>query len=162
MDKVISPVYLLRSYAWAVLKENTEMDESDYNGLVPVVPVAEEPDIIEFGHPYLVYGYALDSTADLQQRKTGSMSMAIYSANFRELTTILTVLTTAFERQDDAAEDINEYTTKIPGFIGIRFGSVSIGFVEGGTPEDSEGGRQSGLINIRFDYYVEYDVTTRV
>lgn len=162
MDKVISPVYLLRAYAWALLKANTKMRESDYNGLTPIVPVAEEPDIMEFDKPYLVYGYALDSTGGLYARKTGSMSMAVYSANFRELTTILNVLTTAFERQDEAARDVNNFTGKTPGFVGIRFGTISVGFVEGGTPEDSEGGRQSGLINIRFEYYVDYEVSTRL
>ena len=57
---------------------------------------------------------------------------------------------------------MNNYTSSHPQFIGIRFGYISVGFVEGGTPENTEGGRQSALVNIRFEYYVDYDIKTRL
>lgn len=162
MNVMYSPVYLLRGYAWEVLKRNTSMKESDYDGMIPIVPLAEEPEILTFGKPYMVYGYALNSSDSLYARKSGSMTFAIYNPNFRELTKILAVLTTAFERQDDAARDVNRWSSTIPQFVGINFGYINIGFVEGGTPEDTEGGAQSALINIRFEYYVDYDVVTNV
>lgn len=160
MDPLYSPVYFLRGYAWGVLKANTDMDEGDYGGLVPIVPLAEEPEISQYDAPHIVYGYALNSTGDLYARKFGSMTFAIYDTNFRTLTKILSVLTAAFERQDETARDINEWSSTIPEFAGLTFGAVSIGFVEGGTPEETEGGRQSALINIRFEYHVDYNVIT--
>lgn len=175
MDTVVSPVFILRQYAWEVLKANTDMVESDYDsnndgiGVVPIVPLAEEPELTEFDKPYLVYGYALDGTGDLHARKTGSLSFVVYSTRFREITDILTILEEAFGRQDETARDINEWSSSKAPFIGLRFGYVRIGLVEGGTPEspgdraaETEGGRMSGLINIRFEYYVEYDVKTRL
>lgn len=164
MDSKISPVYLLRSYAWAVLKANDSelWNEQNYDGLVPIVPLNEEPEIVEFGRPYLVYGYAIDSTGSLYARKSGSLTFAIYDTNFRRLTDTLNILQTAFERQDESATDINNYTSLIPGFVGINFGYTSVSFAEGGSPEESEGGNQSALINIAFEYYTDYDVVTNV
>lgn len=177
MDTVVSPAYLLRSYTWALLKANDPVtwDSSKYGGLIPIVPVAEEPELEEFSGPHIVYGYALDTTGSLHARKSGSVTFAVYDQNFRRLTNTLNVLQAAFERQDEAARDVNEYTSwvtrednfdidgnPVKPFVGLRFGYISIGFIEGGTPEDSEGGRQSALVNIRFEYYVDYDVKTSI
>lgn len=155
----VSPAYFIRAYAWAVLKANMSdvWDESKYGGMTPIVPVAEEPDLDEYSGPHIVYGYALDATGSLYARNSGSLTFAVYDDNFRRLTKTLNILQAAFERQDETARDINLFTTsKGPSWIGLRFGTVSVGFVEGGSPEDQEGGRQSALINIRFEYYVEY------
>ena len=171
MNPVVSPVYLLRAYAWAVLKANMPevwneelyKGEGDEFGLVPIVPLAEEPELDEFDGPHIVYGYSLSATGDLHARKSGSMTFAIYDQNFRRLTETLNILEAAFERQDESARDVNKYTTAQGAkFLGIRFGYISVGFTEGGTPEDTEGGEQSALLNIRFEYYVDYDVITDV
>jgi len=156
---IIAP-YVLRAYAWAVLSTNmpetwnTEL----YGGLTPIVPVAEEPELDEFSGPHIVYGYAEDMTGDLYARSSGSMTFAVYDNNFRRLGETLNVLKIAFERQDETARDINRFSTsKGAAFNGLRFGYVRVGFVEGGTPEESEGARQSALINITYEYYVDYD-----
>lgn len=169
MDPKYSPVYVLRAYAWNLLKNNTTMRESDYGGLIPIVPVAEEPELTQYDKPYLVYGYALDGAGDLYARQSGSMSFVIYSTRFGEITQILNILSEGLGRQDESAQDVNEFSDTEPAFSGMRFGHVSLGFVEGGAPEGSdarapltEGGRQSGLINVNFEYYVDYDIKTSV
>jgi hypothetical protein len=35
-----------------------------------------------------------------------------------------------------------------------------VSYVEGGAPEETEGGRQSAAINIRYEYFVDYDINT--
>lgn len=174
MDTTVSPAYLIRSYAWALLKANDPdtWDETKYGGLIPIVPLAEEPELSEYDGPHIVYGYANDPTGDLPARKGGSLTFAIYDQNFRRLTKTVTVLQTAFERKDETARDVNEYTSwvtssaldadenPIKPFIGITFGFIDIGFVEGGSPEETEGGRQSALVNIRYEYHVDYAVKT--
>ena len=167
MDPVVSPVFILRQYVWELLKANTDMTEEDYEGMNPIAPLGEEPELTEFDKPYLVYGYALDGRGDLYARKSGSMSFVVYSTTFREITRILNILTTAFERFDEAARDVNEWSSSKPGFNGLTFGYIQLGAVEGGSPEgpgdraeETEGGRMSGLVNIRFEYHVDYDVKT--
>lgn len=164
MDPTVSAAYLLRSYTWQLLKNNMEdvWDEDKYGGLTPIVPLSEEPELDEFSGPHIVYGFADDATGDLHARNSGSLTFAIYDDNFRRLSKTMNILKSAFERQDQAATDVNRYTSTIPQFIGIRFGTIDIGFTEGGTPEDTEGGRQTALINLRYEYYVEYDITTTI
>ena len=167
MDPKYSPVYILRAYTWWLLQNNLGMSTQQYGGLVPVVPVAEEPELTQFNKPYIVYGYALGGAGELYARRTGSMSMVVYSTRFGEITQILNVLSEGLGRQDESARDINAFSSTVPHFLGLHFGHVSLGFVEGGAPEspgdraaDTEGGRQSGLINVNFEYYVNYNVTT--
>lgn len=171
IDEVVSPIYLLRSYTWALLQANDHdtWDTTKYGGMIPIVPLSEEPDLAEYEGPHIVYGYAMHATGSLYIHNEGSLTYAIYDQNFRRLTKTLITLQTAFERQDEAARDVNNYAAGVTGstaesfpFRGIRFGSIDIGFVEGGSPEDTEGGRQSALINIRFLYYADYDVVTQI
>lgn len=151
------PVYLIRSYIWALLKANFGYKESDYGGLIPIVPVSESPELEQYNKPYIVYGYTHDGTETEQHYcKRGSMSMAIYSTNFGEIAKILNLLVEVFDQEDDAARTVNEYTSTIDAFKGIRFGTFSIGFLEGPSPEETEGGRESGLINIRYEYFADY------
>lgn len=165
--KVIAP-YLLRSYIWKILKKNTDMDELDYTddpvnnpgGLVPIVPLAEAPEINQFDKPYIVYGYSESPPNDLWVKRRGNMALVVYSTNFRELTQIVNTIAYTFDRADEAARDVNEYTSTIPAFVGLRFGTIQVSFVEGGSPEETEGGRQSAAVNIRYEYYVDYDIDT--
>lgn len=163
MDIKYDPVYLLRAYIWQLLKHNTDMDESDYDGLTPIVPVSDEPKLQETGKPYLIYGYVIQPTErGMNFCRHGSMTLGIYATDFSKLTQILRILHTAFDREDEAARDVNEFTSTIPQFIGLRFGTISVGFGEGPQPEETEGGREYALINLQFEYYVDYDVKTNI
>jgi hypothetical protein len=180
-DPVLGPDLLLRQYAWALLKYNDTFvsnsspqrretwDELNYGGLVPIVPLADEPELSDFSGPHIVYGYTGDTTGDHWMESSGTMTFAIYDDNFRRLGRTLNVLQAAFERADDAARDVNSFCSSLTldngatyPFRGLRFGCIEIGFIEGGTPENQEGGRQSALLNIRFDYFHEWNVTTNL
>lgn len=170
-DEVLHPAYVLVDYAWAVLHANmpTVWDKSKYGGMVPIVPLSEEPDLDEFSGPHIVYGYADEGTGPLPARQGGSTTFAIYDDNFRRLTRTLNCLKEAFNREDESARDVNRFSTYFLGqngnpgpYLGIRFGHIGVAFTEGGTPEDSEGGRQSAIITIRYEYYVTTDVITNV
>jgi len=173
VTSVLSPVYLIRSYVWEVLKKNdpNTWDESKYGGIVPIVPLSEEPELDSYTGPHIVYGYALGRTNELHVRKSATMTFVVYDQNFRRLTRTINILHTALGRDDETAADINRYTTKyqsiqddktVNPYHGLAFGYVSLGYAEGGTPEESEGGRQSALMSISFEYYVDYDVVTDV
>lgn len=161
----ISPVYALRFYAWGVLKRNMAdvWDSDKYGGLVPIVPLAEEPDLAEFPGPKIVYEYSLQNNGpEAMYRGRGTLSLAVLDTNFRRLTETLNILEVAFGRFDESARDINAYleTTPLTGQVG--FGYTQVTFVDGGTPETTEGGNQIGVINIRFDYFVDYEVVTDI
>lgn len=160
MDTQYIAPYLLRSYVWKLLQENTNMKASDYDGMVPIVPLAEEPEIQAFDQPYIVYGFSETPTADVHARRRGNMAFVVYSTNFRELSKITNILTTALNRADESAKDVNEYTSTIDAFVGLRFGFIQVSYVEGGSPEETEGGRQSAVVNVSYEFYVDYPITT--
>jgi len=163
MDIHITPSALVRAYIWQLLQTNLGWKSSDYDGLVPVVPVSEEPELTEYNKPYIVYGYAEAPTYDNQHYcNRGSMTFLVYSTTIGEINAVMNVLSTALGREDDTARDINNFTSRTEQFKGMRFGTVSLGFGEGPSPEESEGGRQSALLNIRFEYFVDYPVKTDV
>lgn len=169
VDPTLSPDYIVRRYVWDLLRTNMPetWDAAEYGGLIPIVPLSEEPELEDFSGPHIVYGYQMDTVGNYYPVRSGSITFAVYDDNFRRLTKTLNVIQAAFERQDDAARDVNNYSTAYAVdsnkvFLGIRFGCFEIGYVEGGTPEYQEGGRQSGLINIRFDFLTTYNVTTAI
>lgn len=155
------PTYVLRQYAWAVLKLNdpTTWTEANYGNLIPIVPLAEEADLTEFDGPKIVYEYTIPNTGPSYYRNRGTMSFAVMDDNFRRLTKTMTTLQAAFERHDETARDVNAFIAASP-LEGIGFGSINLGFVDGGTPEENEGGRQVGVISVSFDYFVDYEVDT--
>lgn len=171
-DPAVGPDVVLRQYAWALLHANdpTVWDTNNYKpagateGFIPIVPLSDEPELSDFDGPHIVYGYTNDTTGDRWFNSSGTMTFAIYDDNFRRLGKTLNILQAAFERADESARDVNHFLHSFtfnaaqPFRDTIRFGCIEIGFVEGGTPETSEGGRQSALINIRFDYFHHYTV----
>lgn len=164
MNIEVTPAYLLRSYIWEVLQANDPgiWNTNNYGGLTPIVPLAEEAELSQYDGPHIVYGYALAPVRDIHARRSGSMTFAIYDQNFRRLTKTVAIIAEALGRLDESARDVNNFTTRNPSYLGMTFAYVDLGFVEGGTPEQTEGGRQSALVNVRFEYHVDYDVITSV
>lgn len=155
MDKKIIAPYLLNAYVWGLLQANTAMRTTDYGGKVPIIPGAE-PDLTQYAKPYLVYGYTDDSTILEHAVKEGNLSYLVYSSLKSEISTILNILSVALERGDESAIDVNTFTSSRANFIGIRFGSITIAYLEGPEPEDTEGGRASGMITIHYSYFSDY------
>lgn len=177
-DPTVGPDLLLRQYVWSLLKANDvrdntsspaiglTWDESRYGGLIPIVPLSDEPELSDFDGPHIVYGYTGDTTGDRWFNSSGTVTFAIYDDNFRRLGRTLNILQSALERADDSGRDVNRFCNSYSADGGIthpfretiRFGCIEIGFIQGGTPETQEGGRQSALLNVRFDYTHNYTV----
>jgi hypothetical protein len=170
-DLTLVPAYVLRSYAWAVLQANDPetWDESKYGDLLPIVPVSEEPDIEQYAGPHIVYGYVESSTGDLVAQTTGSVTFVVYDQKFRRLTKTINILKEAFGRKDDTATDVNRFSgaydpsnSETYPYLGITFGTIYIAFIEGGAPEETEGGRQSAIVTVMYTSQTEYKIKTRV
>lgn len=155
------PVYLLNKYVWELLKLNNGMVESDYNGKTPIIPSGMDADFTAFNKPFLVYGFSEDTTGDLYALHAGSLSYAVWSTSISEINAILKTVQTALERHDESAREVTRWTEakgeNIPG-DGFRFDDIYIGYQEGPSPEETEGGRQAGIITIRYQYTTDYTV----
>jgi len=164
-DKVVQPVFALIDYTWAVLKANDPevWQETKYGGLIPIVPLNEEPELTEFDGPRIIYDYSTMDPGTLYARSRGTVSFAVRDFNYRRLTRTLNILTEAFGRLDESARDVNDWLdrNKVRVNFDVSFGSISVPFVESGTPESEEGGMMVGVIGLEFDYFTEYQIVTR-
>lgn len=151
---VLAPL-VLNHYVWEMIKQNTAMRETDYDGRMPIVPASQEPEFVEIRKPFLVYGFSEDPTPNLYAERSGSLSFAIYSNVNDDIHKIMNIIRAGLERQDESAREINSFTSDIERFIGIRFGSTRIGYFEGPGPEEEEGGRSAGVVTIRYNYFMD-------
>lgn len=161
----VTPAFALRNYIWAVLKANepTTWDESKYGGLVPIVPLNEEPELGEFPGPRIIYEYSLSNRGTEYYRGRGAMTFAVRDSNYRRLTRTMNIIDEALGRQDDSARDVNDYLDRLDSQVGfnLSFGNIFLSFAESGTPETEEGGPQVGVVNVSFTYFTEYDIIVR-
>ena len=155
MDITVVPSYAIIDYAWALIKANTSLTEADYGGRIPIIPASQQPELTQYDKPHLVYAWSESPTYDPFVIRTGQITFAVYSENDREVGRITNLLTTAFGRFDETAEDINVW--KQNGvFAPIRFVSLWCGAYDGPSPESTEGGRQSGVVMVRFRYVADF------
>ncbi len=165
----LDPALVIRAYLWEVLKANNPdvWDEDKYGGLVPIVPLSEEPELMEFGGPHITYlpNWSPSNGA----RSFGQLTFVVGDTNFRRLMATLNIIRTALDRADETARDINRFSSTynpnnsspVP-FLGIRFGTVRTDFTEGPTGSEVEGGRDYAILAIEYEYYVDYNVVTQV
>ena len=147
-DKVI-PAHILRMYAWETLQVNGQLQL--INGKVPIIPLEDEPDLADSHMSYIIYGYSENNDARIPEMRRGSLVFRIKARSFGELAVITNVLTRAFEGLDIAAHRINTWKTKdeyANVFKDINFKTTEAIYVEGGYPEDSEGGPLIGVVHI--------------
>lgn len=168
----VTPAFALRNYIWAVLKteEPSTWDEAKYGGLVPIVPLNEEPELNEFPGPRIIYEYSLSPRGTEYYRGRGAMTFAVRDNNYRRLTRTMNIIDAALGRQDESARDVNDYLDRlaVPVVSGgqgvdfsLSFGNIYLSFAESGTPETEEGGPQVGVVNVSFTYFTEYVINTR-
>jgi hypothetical protein len=167
IDARYSPVYILRNYVWDVIQANTDLSTADYGGLIPIVPMMEEPELTQYSKPYIVYGYLLAGTNPLPAIKQGNMTFVVFSQSFGTLTQITNIIEHSLGRMDESAKDVNRYKSQIPAYAGhdkIRFGEIHTSVVEGGSPEneDGEGDRQTAIVSVAFTYFIDHDIITTV
>lgn len=148
-NKII-PAHLLRLYAWEVLKNNTSIGLID--NLVPIIPISDEPQVRDAGKTYMIYGYTEDSDTDLTEVRGGLFVLRIIGKTFAEVGEITSVLSRAFENEDESAANINLWSSTNDALVGIRFTNTRINYVEGGTPPDEEGGEIEGQVHIKYRY----------
>lgn len=164
-DITVAPVYALIDYAYAVLHANdgNTWDKAKYGGLIPIVPLNEEPELGDYDGPRIVYDYSMTDSGSLYARGRGTVSFAILDHNYRRLTRAMNILQESFGRLDESARDVNDWIdrNKVNADFDVSFGFIRVPFAESATPETEEGGRQVGVVGLAFDYFVEYNINTR-
>lgn len=173
----IHPVHALNRFVYDLLLTNGVIGpRSDYGGKTPIIPSQQEPEFTALNKPFIVYSFADAPPGEIEYVMNGTAAYAVYSVDHREIIRILNVMREALKHFDESAAVVNYYklpkttssglnianssnvSTAPSAFRDILFTSISISMVEGPSPADTEGGRHSGVIMVRYAYQPAYDV----
>lgn len=147
-------VYALNSYLWKLLEVNLGWEKT--NELTPIVPVAQQPELMQGGKPFLVYGSAIHQPTHLYVLRKEAVSYMVYATTASEINKIVNVIAQALERQDDAAADVNDWLVTEGNGRGVHFASIRVTMAE--KAEDAaeeEGGFYKGLIMLEARYTLD-------
>lgn len=151
--------YALNSYTWKLLEAN--LGWTRWNGVPPIIPIAQQPEIMQSGKAFIVYGSAFHPPAHLYQHKKEAVSYMVYATSSTEVNRIVELLFDTFERQDVAAADVNDWLAEEakPGnrgsHRGVYFTSVKSTMAEKAEDApDEEGGYAAGMVLVEM-YYTE-------
>ncbi len=150
--------YALNSYVSKLLEVNMGFDTASYNGGRFIVPLAQQPELLQTGQPFLTYGSSVHAPGHNYALRKEAIAYSIWATSSTKVNAIVQLLVDCFERQDEAAADVNEWLgmSTIP-FEGITFGSVKLEMTENANPPDQEGGFVQGFVLLTMTYTVVND-----
>lgn len=151
--------YALNSYTWKLLEANLEWTRVKNGTLIPIVPVSQQPELMQSGKAFIVYGSAIHPADHLYQLVKESVSYTVYATSSTEVNKAVNLLTEAFARQDDAASDVNDWLETERQARGksrdIQFGTIKTTMSEKAEDAaDEEGGYAAGLVLIETRFTV--------
>jgi methylmalonyl-CoA mutase N-terminal domain/subunit len=156
-DLDYSGVYALNSYVWKLLEANLGWRASDYQNGIPILPTDQQPELMQQSKSFLVYGAATQPAQFLYALRTDSISYTVYAVTATEANAVLSLLIDAFERQDEAAADVNNHTDADPRNRKVSFGSVGMKMAQHALSTDDEGGYVKAYILLEAKYTATND-----
>lgn len=139
-----SAVYALNSYTWKLLEANLGWKKHD--GMVPIIPLAQQPELMEAGTSFIVYGASRPSAQHLYALERQTVVYNIFSESSTTADKVAELLYQAFMRQDDAAADVNDHLAnevekgKRAKHRGVHFATIRSYAVQDQEPSEYEGG----------------------
>jgi hypothetical protein len=159
-DRNYNAVYALNSYLWKLIEANLGWKKSDYGTAQPIIPSAQQPELVATGNPFIVYGSAIQPVSHLYALRTESVSYNVYSESSTEANAVINLFMETFERQDEAARDVNEWLAvegmqRPGGKRNVSFTSIKPTLSERAEAADTEGGYVAGFIMMEINYILE-------
>lgn len=152
-DFELNAVHGANRYLWANLKAELGWTESDYNGLVPITPVQQQPEFIGFNKPFLVYAYSVDPVGTSTWEKSETASYSIFSSDEQDIRECINVMIKLFKDYDKSADDLNKYIASLSSkYSKFDYKYIRIAGAAGSQPAEQEGGRMDGLVTVNYVY----------
>jgi hypothetical protein len=153
-----SAVYAVNRYSWALLNRNLNWQK--VNGLVPIIPANQEPEFTQYNAPFMVYGTASEWAGPMWWLQQEQCAYTVYSTSVGEINSAVRVLNETFMRMDEAATDINQFVGKVNTgqYDDLHFKTFEVVTAQSAQAAEEEGGRQNGLIVIRYKYTTEPNI----
>lgn len=155
--EVNSAAYALNSYTWKLLEANLGWKKN--NNMVPIIPVAQQPELMDAGSSFIVYGASKPTPQHLYVLERQTLVYRVFSESSTEVNKVTELLFETFQRQDEAAADVNQHLddevfpdggrTKRRG---VYFATIRSYAVQDEEPAESEGGYSSASIVIELTF----------
>lgn len=121
-NKTIPAVFGLNRVLWAAIVQSGIIpNTSNYNGLIPIIPVQEEPQFISAmdsqpgigSFPYIVYSWHTNTIDAVSWYKTTDMvTYKVYANDQTALRKLVLLITDLFKRYDESAAVVNTYIAR--------------------------------------------------
>lgn len=142
-------VYSFNAYTWRLLEVNLEWER--WKGVAPIIPVAQQPEFLQSGKSFIVYGAVSHPPDHLYALHRDTISYTIYAGSVTEANKISNLFNGTFRTQDEAADVVNEWLSREAdvrptGGRGIYFSSITSTMTEQAEPREAEDGYVAALV----------------
>lgn len=155
--KVNSAPHALNSYTWKLIEANLGWKKTS-DGLVPIIPVAQQPEMMEAGNPFIVYSSSRPTPGHLYALERQMVVYRLFSDSSTTANNVAELLFKAFARQDEAAADVNEHLDAEVEKGGrakrrpVYFSSIKSYALQDEEPAETEGGYASTSVVVEMTF----------
>lgn len=161
----IPAVFGLNKFLWAKIKEAGILDETNYGGLVPIVPVQETPLLQQAmdeqtgirSFPFIVYSwYQNGHTQDWFME----CDNAVYRINVNpndgiKLRQLVSLINDVCRRWDDSAQALNDWiqaSNLSQAYKDYDYKYINIQSTQGGQPTDLDHAPITAMVTVKIEY----------
>ena len=146
---------VLALYLWNKAKTELGWSENNYGGLVPVVPVQQQPELNSSTGPFVVFGQAFDAISPLHLLQTETVAFTVFSQNISDINKLTNLIVFNLKGFDEAATKVNNFVSTLGPSHWARefdFKTIRVAGASGPQPSLQEGGRHDGNIVLKATY----------
>lgn len=155
-----SGVHAIRMVIWELLKRDLNWNTSRYGGLVPITTPQQAPEFNEKPYPYLVYNYSHQPSGQDFWLNEEQATFVVWSGTADtgddDIRRVLNLIRDNMKAFDLSASMVNNWIAKSPNsnaeYKKFDYKWIRVVSSVGAGPAQQEGGRQNGVITIRYQY----------
>lgn len=156
----VFPVHAVNRYLWTRIEAHGILSKANYNGLVPIVPVEETPDLLTIidaqpgvgSHPYIVYAWnKINGNGTEWYLKTHQIAYAVRSADDDKMRQLINLFEQEFQDYDRAALRANQFLDGLPAgnvLKNFQFKHINLSALGSQLPAEAENGVSESLITV--------------
>lgn len=163
-------VYALNSYIFKALQVNLNWTSITYTNQFgetvkgrPIIPSQQQPEIIDTGKPFLVYGSTIQPASGTPGLVNEYVVYTVWSTSATDANDIANFLHDLFEDRDNAPDAVNSWLDAEGGYdfnTGtnsrrdryVSFTAIRSGLIEKAEPADQEDGWVAASVTIDIQY----------
>lgn len=162
----IPSVFAINKYLWKQIKDNAILDEANYGGLIPIIPIQESAPFIQameqqagIGQfPFVIYSwYTNGIDADSWFKQTDTVIYTIYSTDQKKLRQLVLLFVSLLKRFDLSAQSVNRFMESqnpplSAEYLAFDYKSIHVAASNAGTPAGAENDPNVATVTIRVTY----------